>query len=107
MKEVLDKYEPGFQHFDHNISESLMNTRDVDADDEDDFITASNNANAVVPFQPSRVPKRYKVEPAPTLSNPSYKNRTQNMSHRKHQKCVRSLEKQRKKELKQRKTVIA
>ena len=57
MKEALDKSAPEFEYFDHDLDETLLNILDIDADDEGNFFTSSENLNTIIPSQLSPVLK--------------------------------------------------
>ena len=56
-KETLEKSAPEFEHFDHDLAKTLMDVRNIDADYEKDFVTASDNVSTIAPSQPCCVPK--------------------------------------------------
>ena len=47
MKEALDEHAPEFECFDNNLTEILVCSGGVDADDEEDFIESCDSASNV------------------------------------------------------------
>ena len=62
---------PTTEYFHHDLGETLIEIVDIDIDDENEFITASDNSNAIIPPQPCREPKMCKVKPIPAAFIPS------------------------------------
>lgn len=71
MKQALEKSVPTTEHFDHDLNETLMKIRGVDADDENEFITISENDSVITPSELSRALKARKVKPITASFSPS------------------------------------
>ena len=106
MKQSLEKSMPAAKCFDHDLNETLNKIGDIEVDDENELITASDNFDDFYPSQPHRVPKTRKVKPMIVPFPPSCSKCYCRVSDSECQKHVRSLEKKCQKEASKRKPII-
>ena len=84
-----------------------MKICDIDTDNENEFITASDNVSAIATSPLSRVLKTWKVKTIPATFPPSYDKSSYSISDCEYKNHAIFLEKQCQKEISKRKTIIA